>query len=60
MEKEEGGDTIPVRFLTLIIRKSILSAQDYGMYSCVAIGDNLVAMDTVELKEGKQVVREYI
>ncbi|XP_045216680.1 protein CEPU-1-like [Mercenaria mercenaria] len=51
---DEESDNIPVRFLTLIIRKSIVSAQDYGMYTCVAKGERHVAQNSVELRARKQ------
>ncbi|XP_045216679.2 hemicentin-2-like [Mercenaria mercenaria] len=49
--QEDGGDGIPVKFLTLIIRKSILAHKDYGVYTCVAKGENQVAQAAVVLKE---------
>lgn len=42
---------MPLRFLTLIIKKGILTHKDYGAYTCVAKGDNTVARDTVEVKK---------
>lgn len=58
--KEEIDESIPVKFLTMVIRKSIVASQDYGKYSCVAKGQHAVVTDIVELKEHKQKVAKKI
>ncbi|XP_060563461.1 opioid-binding protein/cell adhesion molecule homolog [Ruditapes philippinarum] len=51
---EDESDQMPVRFLTLIIKKSIVSVQDYGIYTCVGKGEGLVAHGYVELIQRHQ------
>ena len=50
MDEEEAGDGLPVKFVWMMIKKSILSKKDYGNYTCVATGDNSVAHAVVQLK----------
>lgn len=47
---EEAGDGIPVKFITLIIRKGVLAAHDYGTYTCVAKGDGSQAQASTKIR----------
>jgi hypothetical protein len=48
--QEDAGDGIPVKFLNLVIRQSVLAYKDFGNYTCVAQTDNSEARAIVELK----------
>ena len=53
VHEENGGHDWPIKFITLIIRQGVLAPKDFGIYSCIAKGDNTVAKKEVILRERK-------
>lgn len=48
--EEEAGDGIPMKFITLIIKKATISYHDYDNYTCVTKGEDDEAQASIQLR----------